>query len=151
MMTDDSCRRIRVDRRQGTWRTFAYSMVKNRRTGDRRADYDDEPAYVDIHGPKIFFGATLLMLFCVLDAFFTLELMQHGSTELNPFLAMMLEKDVAWFFVSKYLITAFCVFWLVMHKKFTFFGIKGRNLLSIAIMLYGILITYQVSMLATLP
>jgi hypothetical protein len=151
MMTDDSCRRIRVDRRQDTWRTFAYSLVKNRRAGDRRADFDDAPAYVDIHGPKIFFGATLLMLFCVLDAFFTLELMQHGSTELNPFLALMLEKDVAWFFVSKYLITAFCVFWLVMHKKFTFFGIKGRKLLSIAIMLYGILIAYQVSMLATLP
>ena len=151
MMNEASCRRIRVDRRQATWRTFAYSLVMNRRAGDRRADYDDEPAYVDIHGPKIFLGATLMMLFCVLDAIFTLHLIQHGSTELNPFLAMLLEQDAALFFVAKYLITAFCVFWLVIHKKFTFFGIKGRKLLSIAIVLYGVLIAYQLLMMVNLP
>ena len=150
-MTDNPCRRDRADRRQAEWRSFAYSLVMSRRAGDRRTDYGDAPAYVDVHGPKIFFGATLMMLFCVLDAFFTLHLIQHGSRELNPFLAMLLEKDVAWFFVSKYLITAFCVFWLVVHKKFTFFGIKGRNLLSIAIVLYGILIAYQLLMMVNLP
>ena len=151
MQTENPCRRNRADRRQAEWRSFAYSLVMNRRAGDRRADFDDQPAYVDVYGPKIFFGATLMMLFCVLDAFFTLHLIQHGSTELNPFLAMLLEQDAALFFVSKYLITAFCVFWLVMHKKFTFFGIKGRDLLSISIALYGILIAYQLFMMVSLP
>ena len=151
MPTENSCRRNRADRRQAQWRSFAYSLVMHRRTGDRRADFNDAPAYVDVYGPKIFLGAMLMMLLCVLDAFFTLQLIQHGSKELNPFLAMLLEKDEGWFFVSKYLITAFCVFWLVIHKKFTFFGIKGRNLLSMAVMLYGILISYQLLMLLNLP
>lgn len=150
MMTENPCRRQRADRRQAEWRSFAHSFIKSRRSGDRRADYDDVPAYVDVHGPKIFIGATLLMLFCVLDAFFTLQLIQHGSRELNPFLAMLLEIDAAWFFATKYLITAVCVFWLVTHKKFVFFGIKGRKLLSFAIMLYGILISYQLFMLLNL-
>ena len=151
MRKDNQCRRTRPDRRQAVWRSFAYSLVMSRRAGDRRLDSNDIPAYVDVHGPKMFFGAMLMMLFCVLDAYFTLQLIQHGSRELNPFMAMLLEKDAAWFFVSKYLITAFCVFWLVTHKKFTFFGIKGRTILLIAILMYGILITYQLSMLLHLP
>lgn len=145
------CRRVRTDRRQAVWRSFAYSLVMNRRAGDRRAEHQDTPAYVDIYGPKIFTGALLLILLSVLDAFFTLELIKHGSSELNPFLAMMLEKDVMWFFATKYLITAFSVFWLVTHKKFTFFGIKGRHLLLFAVAMYGILVTYQLSMLIQLP
>ena len=144
------CRRTRTDRRQAVWRSFAYSLVMDRRAGDRRADYQDVPAYVDVYGPKIFSGALLLILFSVLDAFFTLQLIEYGSSELNPFLAMMLEKDVMWFFASKYLITAFCVFWLVTHKKFTFFGIKGRHLLLFAVAMYGLLVAYQLFMLIQL-
>ncbi len=144
------CRRTRTDRRQAVWRSFAYSLVKNRRAGDRRAEHQDAPAYVDVYGQKIFIGALLLVLFSVLDAFFTLQLIQHGSSELNPFLAMMLEKDVMWFFASKYLISALCVFWLVSHKKFTFFGIKGRHLLLFAVAMYGLLVAYQLSMLIQL-
>jgi len=123
----------------------------NRRAGDRRATQIDTPAYVDVYGPKILTGALLLILFSVLDAFFTLQLLEHGSTELNPFLATMLEKDAMWFFITKYLITAFCVIWLVAHKKFTFLGVKGRTILLLSVVMYAMLITYQLSMLLQFP
>ncbi len=142
------CRRERSDRRQSTLRSFFYSMFMKRRHGQRRSDYGNDNTYVDIHGPQVTAAAIAIMILCILDAFFTLMLIERGSSELNPFMAWMLEIDTIWFYVSKYLITAVCVLWVVMHRHFDFFGFKGRHILVGAIACYGSLITYQVSMLA---
>lgn len=147
----EGCRRVRVERRQANFRSCLYALFMNRRKGDRRSDHDDENTYIDVYGPKIMAGAIIVMVFCVLDAFFTLLLLERGAEELNPFLAWMLEIDVMWFYVSKYLITAICVFWLVIHKHFDFFGIKGRHVMVGAILSYMLLITYQISMLLETP
>jgi len=145
------CRRKRVERRQANLRSSFNALFRNRRRGDRRRDHSDENSYVDVYGPNILLGAVAVMIFCVMDAFFTLILLQHGASELNPFLAWMLEIDVMWFYTSKYLITAACVLWVVIHKRFDFFGFKGRHVMLGAILTYMILITYQVSMLLETP
>ena len=145
------CRRVRVERRQANLRSSFYALFYNRRRGDRRSGHSDENAYVDVYGPKILIGAVAVMFFCVLDAFFTLILLERGASELNPFLAWMLEIDVMWFYTSKYLITAACVFWIVIHKRFDFFGLKGRHVMAGAVLAYVTLITYQVSMLLETP
>ncbi len=139
--SSDTCRRERPDRRQAVWRSFLYSLVKRRRKGDRRDDHYDNPAYVDVHGPYVFLVAMLIILFSVLDTFFTLELISHGSSELNPIMARLLEINAFWFFIPKYIVTGFCVFWLVAHKKFTFLGIKGRHLLLFGAVVYALLIS----------
>ena len=143
----NSCRRDRADRRQANLRSFFYSMFMKRRRGERRLDYGDDNTYVDIHGPYVSAAAIAVMILCIMDAFFTLMLIEHGSSELNPFMAWMLEIDTMSFYLSKYLITAVCVLWVVMHKHFDFFGFKGRHILVGAIACYTSLVTYQVSML----
>jgi len=145
------CQRVRVERRQANLRSCFYALFMNRRKGERRTGHSNENTYVDVYGPKILLGAIAVMIFCVLDAFFTLILLERGASELNPFLAWMLEIDVMWFYTSKYVITAVCVVWIVIHKQFDFFGLKGRHVMVGAVLSYMVLITYQVSMLLETP
>ncbi len=149
-INDTNCQRVHSDRRRATVRSFFYSIFMNRRRGERRQDYGDDNTYVDIHGPYVSAAAVAVMILCVMDAFFTLLLIDRGASELNPFLAWMLEIDTMWFYLSKYLITAICVLWVVMHKHFNFFGFKGRHILTGAIACYVTLVTYQVSMLSNI-
>ncbi|VAW99479.1 hypothetical protein MNBD_GAMMA21-1943 [hydrothermal vent metagenome] len=137
----------RTDRRQTTLRSIFYSMFRKRRYGERRSGYGNDNTYVDIHGSQVMTVVIAIMVLCIMDAFFTLLLIERGSSELNPFMAWMLEINTTWFYVSKYLITSVCVLWVVMHRHFNFFGFKGRHILVAAISGYGILVTYQVSML----
>jgi len=148
---EEGCRRVRVERRQANLRSCIYALFMNRRRGDRRNGHTNDNTYVDVYGPKILLAAVAVMIFCVLDAFFTLILLERGASELNPFLAWMLEIDVMWFYTSKYLITAICVIWVVIHKQFDFFGLKGRHVMVGAMMAYMTLITYQISMLLETP
>lgn len=142
-----NCRRVSQDPRKLTVRTVIASMYKKRRRTERRAGLSDDNTYVDIHGPYIAFATIAVMLFCVMDAVFTLMLIERGSSELNPLLAWMLEIDIFWFFTVKYTITAICVLWVVMHKHFNFFGMKGRHVIAGVLIGYMALISYQLSML----
>ena len=144
---EDTCHRERHERRQASGRSFFYSMFMKRRRGERRVDHGNDNTYVDIHGPYVSAAAIAVMILCIMDAFFTLLLIERGSSELNPFMAWMLEIDTMWFYVSKYVITAVCVLWVVMHKHFHFFGFKGRHILVGTIGFYVALVSYQVSML----
>jgi hypothetical protein len=145
----EGCRRGKLERRQANLRSCFYALFMRRRRGDRRNGNTTENVYVDVYGTDIFIAALAVMIFCILDAFFTLILIERGASELNPFLAWMLEIDVMWFYTSKYVMTALCVFWVVIHKQFDFFGFKGKHVMLGAIVAYMTLISYQVSMLLT--
>ncbi len=147
-ITLNCCRRDRAERRLITVRSIFYSMFKRRRCGERRSDYSDDNTYVDVHGSQVSAMVITIMVLCILDAFFTLLLIERGSSELNPFMAWMLEIDTMLFFVAKYLITSVCILWVVMHTHFIFFGFKGRHILLATITFYSVLVSYQVSMLA---
>jgi len=127
-------------------RSLVYALFMSRRQSQRRSD-EAVCYYSDQYGPYMLTAALLLMLLCVLDAYFTLLLIQYGSTELNPILAWALNKHVMFFFILKYTLTALCVLVAVVHKQFRVFGLKGYQVLIISILAYGILIQYQLSML----
>ena len=146
----NNCRRERSDRRQVNKRNIFYSLFMKQRAGERRLGYSNDNTYVDLHGPYVSAAAIVVMILTILDAFFTLLLIERGSSELNPFLALMLDINTIWFYTSKYLITAVCVLWIVMHNHFTFFGFKGKYILTWTIAGYGVLITYQLSMLTNI-
>lgn len=127
--------------------TLWCSIYKSRRCGDRRDDQDGVNTYVDVHGHQIFGAAMVVMMLCILDAFFTLILLGNGAEEVNPFLAWLLEIDTLWFYTVKYIMTAVCVLWIVMHKSFSVFGFKGRHVLLFAVACYTALISYQLTLL----
>jgi hypothetical protein len=143
---DDGRRRQRVERRQPNLRSMFYALFKSRRKTTRRSN-EAVCYYCDDYGPHVFATALLLMVLCVLDSYFTLLLLQYGSTELNPILAWALNKHVMFFFILKYSLTSVCVVVAVMHKNFRVFGINGFQLLLACIVGYAILIDYQLHML----
>ena len=119
---DGGCRRQYLERRQPNLRSLLYALFMSRRQTQRR-DAFPTTYYSDHYGPYIFSAALLLMLLCILDAYFTLMLLAYGSTELNPILAWALKTHVLVFFLLKYTVTAASVMITVVHKHFRVFGI----------------------------
>ena len=140
------CQRQQLERRQPNLRSLIYALYMSRRKTHRR-DAHTATYYSDHYGPYIFSAALVLMLLCIVDAYFTLMLLQYGSSELNPILDWALNKHVLLFFSLKYTVTAGCVVLTVMHKHFRIFGLKGYQILLGYLVGYGILIHYQLSML----
>lgn len=140
------CRRCHGDRRQANLRSFAYALFKSRRQVRRRENESSE-SYIDRYDAATFLFALLFMLLCIVDAYLTLLLIQHGSIELNPFLAWALSQHAQFFFLIKYVITGLCVVVTVMHRQFRMFGIRGIHFLLAGTVAYIILIEYQLSML----
>ena len=134
MSHEVSCRRTGIDRRQVSWRTLI-SFYRSRRRGDRRASLSTTNTYVDVHSPLLFLIAMLIILLCLFDAGSTLILIEHGSRELNPFLAWFLERSVMDFFLVKYILTVSCIIYVIAHKDFRFFGLfSGYHVLVFALL-----------------
>ncbi len=82
-----------------------------------------------------------ILLLCILDAHFTLHLLQLGGVELNPLMIYLLEKDVALSLVLKYLITASGIIFLLVHKNFRIFGnIRVSGLIYFVFIIYVFLV-----------
>lgn len=140
------CRRQQADRRQANFRSMCYALFKSRRKGQRRTD-DEVNCYTDYYDHYTVGVVLLLMVLCVLDAYFTLLLLQYGSIELNPVLAWAINKHALFFFLLKYTVTGLSVVVAAMHKNFRMFGLKGSHFLLITVVGYAILLKYQLSML----
>jgi hypothetical protein len=140
------------DRRQDIRLAAVHSWFRKRRTGPRRDNDPQKDIYVDIHEPWLFYVGLGALMLSTLDAFFTLQLLQLGSKEMNPFMDYFIQKDAQLFFVVKFFITAFCIIFLIMHKKFRLFKVvSGYHLLFLCFAAYGLLVAYELSMLMGLP
>lgn len=144
----DACRRDDMDRRQNHGRALVFSLFMRRRRGPRRDEDYGRGHYVDIHEPAIV-GLTLgIVLLCVADAFFTLNIIERGGEEVNPFMRALLEKDVLLFFTVKFTITSLCLVFTLVHKHFRIFrAISGYHILYAVFMFYALLIYYETYLL----
>lgn len=149
-----NCMRVvAVDRRNHSWRTLVGSLIFRRRATPRRTVDGSSAYYVDVHEPRLFFVAVGALLLCVADAFFTMTLLEfYGSYELNPVMDYFIQKDFHQFFFVKFGLTAFGIIFLVMHKNFRILNrISGYQILYGSLILYAILVAYELSMLVVLP
>jgi hypothetical protein len=149
-----NCMRIEaIDRRTHSWRTLVGSILFRRRAALRRSVDGNTAHYVDVHEPRLFFVAVGALLLCVADAFFTMTLLEfYGSYELNPVMDYFIQKDFYQFFYVKFGLTAFGIMFLVMHKNFRIMNrISGYQILYGSLILYAILVAYELSMLIVLP
>ena len=136
------------DRRNNYRRAALHSIYKKRRSSHRRATDRRDSIYVDKHDPYVVVLALSIMLLCIFDAFFTLRLLSHGSEELNPVLAVLIEIDISLFLLIKFFVTGAAVSFLVMHKYYRIMKvISGYHLLIFCTIVYLALVTYELSML----
>jgi len=143
--------RGRHDRRSFHMRSLFLSLYKRRRRNLRRTADRHKEHYVDLHEPKLLItGVAILVLSCM-DAWFTLLLLQHGAEEINPLMRLLIEIDAGLFIKTKIAITAFCVVFIVAHKNFWLLKHKIRvhSLMSATLIMYIVVINYQIGLLIT--
>ena len=118
----DSDKRGEDSRREFSWRTVFYGFIRSRRRANRRTA-DDEIVFLDWHHPWLFFLAIGTMLLSCADAFLTLQLMNVGMVEANPFMQAVMAQSTLLFTSTKLAMTAFGILVLVFLAKSRFAGI----------------------------
>ncbi len=132
-----------LDRRKTTWRTFIYGMVYHRRREQRRAG--DTGVYVDWYEPALLASCVTIAMLCVMDAFLTLQLLQHGASEINPIMDVLIKIDPVLFVQVKLALTFTGLLSLVLHKNFRLFGAIPVVWIVHGFMLgYATLFSYQI-------
>jgi Domain of unknown function (DUF5658) len=139
--------RVGPDRRSVTWRTFVFGYFLSRRREHRRRSERDN-VFIDWHHPWLFFLATGIMLLSTVDAFFTLQLLDRGAIEVNPFMALMLEYGHIVFAASKMLLTGLGILVLVFLARLRLFNfLRTGLLLTLFFSFYACLVCYQAVLL----
>ncbi len=135
--------RDRDDRREFSWRTVFYGFVRSRRRATRRGT-EDESLYTDWHHPWLFFLATGTMILSCVDAFLTLQLIDRGAIEINPFMAVMISQGTMAFAASKMLLTGLGILMLVFVSRSRMFNIVRTGLvLTLFFSGYACLVCYE--------
>ena len=135
--------RLDDDRRAFSWRTVYFGFTRSRRHATRR-DGEAEPVFTDWHHPWLFFLATGIMVMSSLDAFFTLQLIEHGAYEANPIMAAVMSKGTTAFTISKMLLTGIGILALVFLARAMFFNrLRTGLFLTGFFSFYAALICYE--------
>lgn len=139
--------RVVPDRRSVTWRTFVFGYFLSRRREHRRRSERDN-VFIDWHHPWLFFLATGIMLLSTVDAFLTLQLLDRGAIEVNPFMALMLEYGHLEFAGAKMLLTGLGILVLVFLARLRLFNfLRTGLLLTLFFSFYACLVCYQAVLL----
>ena len=110
-------RRSGLDRRKGKLPLFSRYWLTGRRAEPRRAA-DRRKLYLeDRYSSRTVTVTLLIVVLSVLDAIFTLNLVDRGAVELNPVMAYYLQKGPMVFFAVKYLLTCSAVMLVFFHKN----------------------------------
>jgi len=137
-------------RRLHSWRTLTYCgfQGRGRRRHARRNDYN---YYLDWYDPRLVFTGIAVLVMSCLDALFTLMLLDRGANEANYLMARLMETSDELFVAVKMAVTAFCIIILLMHSHFQILRIiSGKRLLQTAVIVYGLLIGYELILLAVM-
>lgn len=136
-------RRQTQDRRTCPTPPLSRFTLRGRRRKARRSE-EDQNYYVDRYEFRYLFLIAGILIFCFLDAYLTLMLLSFGGAELNPFMLLLMRKDIFLALIVKYLLTAFCLIFFLMHKNFKIFGRFQINSLIYAVFsAYVILVLFE--------
>lgn len=138
------------ERRRRTWYSLLLGNFTPRRREPRRHN-ESHIAAVDWHDRRWLFVAGAILLFSTLDAVLTIALLERGATEANPFMAMLIGSGGHAFAISKLGLTASGVVMLTLIARLKAFGrLRVSRILYTVLVLYGLLIAYEVWLFARL-
>jgi len=145
----DSDRRNVAVRRDYTWQTLIRCICAPRRTTSRRRQDRPYPTIDTFDGAALTL-AILLTVFSLLDALFTLTLLQRGGTELNPLMRYFIETGgTGMFLLAKLLLTAVPAVLMVAMQNVVVFGRwRVRSVLAALVGGYAGLLVYELMLLS---
>jgi hypothetical protein len=140
------CKALRGDdRRRRPTSPIDALFPDGRRQRPRREEERQGPYFVDrFHAATLGMVVALLGL-TLIDGILTLELIELNSEEANPIMAHMLSRGGLTFLVSKYIMTAAGLPFLVVYQHYPLFRSRFRVgwLLPVFISLYLVLLLHQ--------
>lgn len=143
----ESVSRRSRDRRSFGFSTLVCGSLHCRRRGARRSS-DAHTVYVDWYEPRLLYITLSVLVLSSVDAAMTLNLLQHGSIELNPFMGLLIEQNVSLFVYTKLMITGASLVFLVMHVNFRLFRyIRIIYCLVASLVVYLVLVAYELVLL----
>lgn len=144
-------RRNSGDRRSRSLLGVKYWGRRGRRRELRRHG-DQQGTYLDWYPVHLMWITLATLCLCSIDAIFTLTLLQQGAAELNPFMAVLINTNIALFVGVKISLTALALVYLVMHHNFTILRIiQVRQLIYGFMFLYLGLVAYESLLLLAKP
>ncbi len=132
-------RRTRPDRRQRIWWSLLYGSVRPRRRRPARRVQDGRFHVLDWHATHLWAVSIFILILSVVDAFLTLKLLSDGAVEVNPFMRLFVQGNVAVFAGLKMTITGVGVALMVLLA-----GYRFMRVLKVEVILYCILAAYLV-------
>ena len=118
--------RCRFDRRKARVSIFSRHWLTGRRKAVRREPDRQKSYQIDTYGPKTLAAILIIITLSILDALFTLFLISHGATEVNPIMAYFLDMGPSVFIAAKYVLTAVCLILILAIRNFYLFNTKAR-------------------------
>ncbi len=141
----NDCRRYQLDRRVTGLNVIERFFYHGARTHHRRNSDQNSFNYLDRHEPHLLLISIAVILFSLLDAFLTLEILGAGGVELNYFANKLIGLGLYGFIFSKYIITALGMVILVLHKHYqVYYGLQVRHIIYGIVAIYTMLIFYEV-------
>jgi len=136
------------ERRHYDLQTLKQSFSNPRRTNVRRSPDRKYPVIDRLDAGAVALGIALMIL-SVMDSFFTLTIISHGGSEVNPVMNVLLEKSIAAFIVAKMLMTAIPALLLVATANVIVLNRwRARSILATLVGLYAGLICYELLLLS---
>ena len=140
-MKEFDLRTVKDRRRQPTPAISRFTLWGRRKTFRRKGD-QERGGYVDHYHSGLLIPLTLALGLTVLDAFFTMMILNDGGWEINPVVRSVIQLYGERFWIWKFVIVSTSLTLLCIHSKFRFVMpvILGIVTISVLVILYQIFI-----------
>jgi len=135
-----------LDRRSRRRPPLKYMIFGGRRISARRDSDKTDFIFVDRYSPWLLVVIVLLLILSLADAFFTLYLIEHGATEINPIMAYFLSLGPWPFIFSKYFITCSGILCLLVAHNLYFKPLRMhvKSIFPVFILIFLLIIGWQI-------
>jgi len=138
------------DRRTKSSFNIRSFLSGGKRENIRRQEDTKRIFYVDHYSPWLFIIIVSILILCVVDAFLTLFLLNHGAYETNPVMVFFLKFGPLTFFISKYLLTIIPVIILLIFRNTVVRVIKlsARSVLYVIVVFYLAVVGWELYLIS---
>ena len=143
-------RRISHERRRSVFRSLWRGNFARRRIAPRRHTERFVVVTDWFHAQWLAVAIGILLL-CTVDALFTLHLISHGATEINPLMDPLVRGTGRAFAYWKFGLTAMGVVLLTLLARLRVFGRAVGVILYVVLAGYAVLVGYELFLLRNIP
>ena len=131
-------RNLKDRRKQSTPGLSRYTFFGQRK-GFRRGGDQQRGGYVDRYSSRLLFVITLIAGLNILDALFTMMIIEQRGVEINPIVLSVMDLYGDRFWVWKFGIVSFSLVLLCLHSRFR----RVKSLVAGVCLVYLIVVLYQ--------